>query len=321
MWRHDDNIKNGILDKSGFIKNANGLFPAVDLSPNEDVLELYTSLGRLMARCLLDQRILDMDISPILWKMMLDKNNNKESLKLVDRVLYNSLQAILNTDADGFEHLCLDFTLPGNSSVELIPGGADIPVTKNNVADYIDNVVRIVLHEGVYRQVQCIKRGFSETFPVQKLRVFDPEEINCLICGQSQQRDGMLNNKRSTNTTTTAWSRNELLSVINPDHGYTIGSQTVQFLIDILLEFDLRQKRHFLQFLTGSPRLPVNGIRGLGSITVVRKVVDDDRHDLYLPSVMTCVTYLKLPDYSSKNIMREKLMLAMYEGGLSFHLS
>jgi E3 ubiquitin-protein ligase TRIP12 len=43
--------------------------------------------------------------------------------------------------------------------------------------------------------------------------------------------------------------------------------------------------------------------------------------DDYLPSVMTCVNYLKLPDYSSKATMAERLRVAMQEGVGSFHLS
>ena len=43
--------------------------------------------------------------------------------------------------------------------------------------------------------------------------------------------------------------------------------------------------------------------------------------DDYLPSVMTCANYLKLPDYSSKKIMKEKLRLAVAECQYCFHLS
>jgi E3 ubiquitin-protein ligase TRIP12 len=43
--------------------------------------------------------------------------------------------------------------------------------------------------------------------------------------------------------------------------------------------------------------------------------------DDYLPSVMTCVNYLKLPDYSTVEIMRNKLNTAMKEGQGAFHLS
>ena len=43
--------------------------------------------------------------------------------------------------------------------------------------------------------------------------------------------------------------------------------------------------------------------------------------DDYLPSVMTCVNYLKLPDYTTIGVMKEKLMVAINEGQGAFHLS
>lgn len=43
--------------------------------------------------------------------------------------------------------------------------------------------------------------------------------------------------------------------------------------------------------------------------------------DDYLPSVMTCVNYLKLPDYSDLNTLRQRLQVAIKEGQGAFHLS
>ncbi|KAJ6896920.1 E3 ubiquitin-protein ligase UPL3-like [Populus alba x Populus x berolinensis] len=43
---------------------------------------------------------------------------------------------------------------------------------------------------------------------------------------------------------------------------------------------------------------------------------DDD-----LPSVMTCANYLKLPPYSTKEVMYKKLLYAISEGQGSFDLS
>jgi E3 ubiquitin-protein ligase TRIP12 len=36
---------------------------------------------------------------------------------------------------------------------------------------------------------------------------------------------------------------------------------------------------------------------------------------------MTCVNYLKMPDYSSLEVLREKLNTAIQEGQGAFHLS
>ena len=43
--------------------------------------------------------------------------------------------------------------------------------------------------------------------------------------------------------------------------------------------------------------------------------------DDYLPSVMTCVNYLKLPDYTDINVMKKQLFMAIKEGQGAFHLS
>jgi E3 ubiquitin-protein ligase TRIP12 len=43
--------------------------------------------------------------------------------------------------------------------------------------------------------------------------------------------------------------------------------------------------------------------------------------DDYLPSVMTCVNYLKMPDYSTMDVLKNKLTVAVQEGQGAFHLS
>jgi len=69
--------------------------------------------------------------------------------------------------------------------------------------------------------------------------------------------------------------------------------------------------------------LVVVGLRSLNPpLTIVRKTVETTENpDDFLPSVMTCVNYLKLPEYSSSDVMRSRLAVAAHEGQLSFHLS
>jgi E3 ubiquitin-protein ligase TRIP12 len=93
-------------------------------------------------------------------------------------------------------------------------------------------------------------------------------------------------------------------------------------LLEVIQEFEGHQRRAFLQFITGSPRLPPGGLAALNpKLTVVRKQHNSNEADDDLPSVMTCANYLKLPPYSSKDKMREKLLYAITEGQGSFHLS
>ena len=134
-----------------------------------------------------------------------------------------------------------------------------------------------------------------------------------------------------------------------PDHGYSHDSRAIQFLFEVLSGFDTVEQRQFIQFVTGSPRLPVGGkypslppslplslplslttslsdflgFKALNpQLTIVRKTVESPLNpDDFLPSVMTCVNYLKLPDYSTVDVMKERLHFALLEGKHSFHLS
>jgi E3 ubiquitin-protein ligase TRIP12 len=110
----------------------------------------------------------------------------------------------------------------------------------------------------------------------------------------------------------------ELRDSFKPDHGYSNFSKTFIQLCEIISEFDLVQRRDFLSFCTGSPKLPRGGFKALEpKLTVVRKVAGDE----CLPSVMTCAHYLKLPEYSDVKFLKKGLLRAISEGKNSFHLS
>merc|ERR1719149_509404 len=119
------------------------------------------------------------------------------------------------------------------------------------------------------------------------------------------------------------WDRDSVIDQLKFDHGYTRSSRGVENLLDVLAEFTEPQLRQFLKFVTGSPRLPVGGLARLSPrLTIVLKRPEDGvSPDAYLPSVMPCANYVKLPDYSSKEIMRERLLTAINEGQGAFYLS
>lgn len=62
----------------------------------------------------------------------------------------------------------------------------------------------------------------------------------------------------------------------------------------------------FLSFTTGCDRAPVGGLGQL-TLTVQRSGPDTDR----LPTSHTCFNVLLLPDYSSKEKLRERLLTAV----------
>ena len=155
-------------------------------------------------------------------------------------------------------------------------------------------------------RVQAFRGGFSTVFPIDRLQAFAPEELDVLLNGSREK-----------------WEVHTIVEYLKFDHGYTRNSRAVRFLLEVLCEFDDATLAVFLKFVTGSPRLPVGGLARLTPrLTIVQKRPEDDvSPDAYLPSVMTCANYVKLPDYSSKEIMRERLLTAINEGQGAFYLS
>lgn len=96
-------------------------------------------------------------------------------------------------------------------------------------------------------------------------------------------------------------------------------SKTVKYLLETMTELSADEQRQFLLFVTGSPRLPPGGFKSLEpKLTIVRREAGENDPDSYLPSVNCCFYYLKLPEYSTKEILKERLLFAINNGQGSF---
>ncbi|XP_063373487.1 E3 ubiquitin-protein ligase TRIP12 isoform X3 [Cydia amplana] len=300
----------------------------------------FRFLGKFMAKAVMDSRMVDIPLSvsmyrwvvgeerwlslsdvrhvaPELWRSLCRLRRVAERATLINEDDSHTpeqkqhLISSLELDGCPIEELGLDFILPGDGCTELRRGGRDLPVTAHNLHNYITLVTHWLLYEGVIRQLDAFKEGFESVFPLSNLKIFYPEELEQVFCGSpSGGRE-------------VRWEPRMLAECIRPDHGYTAESRAIRMLIDILASYSRDEQRLFLQFVTGSPRLPTGGFKALNPpLTVVRKSLESSLDpDEYLPSVMTCVNYLKLPDYSNAEVMRAKLRLAASEGQHSFHLS
>ncbi|XP_068628834.1 E3 ubiquitin-protein ligase TRIP12 [Battus philenor] len=300
----------------------------------------FRFLGKFMAKAVMDSRMVDIPLSVSMYRWLVSEQRwlGLSDVRHVAPELWRSLCRLrrvaerartiaadarhtadqrthlingLELDGCPIEELGLDFILPGDGCTELRRGGRDLPVTAHNLHNYIALVTHWLLYEGVVKQMEAFKEGFESVFPLANLKIFYPEELEQVFCGSpSGGRDQR-------------WEARMLAECIRPDHGYTAESRAIRMLIDILASYSRDEQRLFLQFVTGSPRLPTGGFKALNPpLTVVRKSLESSLDpDEYLPSVMTCVNYLKLPDYSSAEVMRAKLRLAASEGQHSFHLS
>ncbi|KAI9702904.1 MAG: Ubiquitin fusion degradation protein 4 [Candelina mexicana] len=337
LWRENESHE---TDEFAFGKR--GLFPTpmseeqAITENGKKLLHLFKMLGKFVARSMLDSRIIDVSFNPTFFRV--DDSDvtispSLGSVKAVDEDLAKSLKlvkqfaaakkkidessrlsaakkvdAVTEIEFEGVhvEDLGLDFTLPGYPHIELLPNGSSTAVTIENIDEYLRKVIDFTLGSGVRRQVDAFKAGFSQVFPYAALKAFTPDEL-VMLFGRVEED----------------WSLETLLDSIKADHGFNMDSKSVRNLLQIMSELSLPERRDFLQFVTGSPKLPIGGFKSLTPMfTVVCKPSEPPyTSDDFLPSVMTCVNYLKLPDYSSLEFMRERLNVAIQEGQGAFHLS
>ncbi|KAL9244856.1 hypothetical protein vseg_018577 [Gypsophila vaccaria] len=321
-----------------------GLFPR-PWSPNAGtsdgshlykVIEYFRLLGRVMAKALQDGRLLDLPLSVAFYKLVLGQKLDLHDILSFDPETGKTLQEFralicrkqylesIGDHSDAIAELCfrgtpigdlcLDFTLPGYPDYMLKPGDENVDI--NNLEEYISLVVDATVDTGIVRQLEAFRAGFNQVFDVTSLQIFSPSELDYLLCGRRE-----------------LWKPETLVDHIKFDHGYTSKSPAIINLLEIMGEFTPEQQRAFCQFVTGAPMLPPGGLAALNpKLTIVRKhsssgttaangtgaseSADDD-----LPSVMTCANYLKLPPYSTKEVMLKKLLYAINEGQGSFDLS
>ena len=260
LWREGDG---DAANPSAFVFNPQGLFPSplpADAATTErgrKVLAMFRVLGQFIAKSLMDSRIVDLPFNREFMRLVLDPRHETApgpasiaTVRAIDRALARSLKHVLAGDG-GDE---LDFTLPGHPSIELRPGGAGVLVTPANAPEYVRLVCDYVARTGVASQVRALRDGFSTVFPVRDLRTFTPDEL-VLLFGNADED----------------WSAPTLLDALRADHGFTADSRSVRNLVAILAAYDAPDRRAFLQFITGSPKLPVGGFAALSPpLTIVR---------------------------------------------------
>lgn len=71
-------------------------------------------------------------------------------------------------------------------TIDLKPGGGDVPVTEDNKKDYVDAVVEYRISKRIKDQFEAFMSGFSELIPQELITVFDERELELLIGGMSE---------------------------------------------------------------------------------------------------------------------------------------
>ncbi|KAI8973336.1 hypothetical protein BDF20DRAFT_792920, partial [Mycotypha africana] len=259
-------------------------------------LEYFQFLGLIIGKAVYEGILLDVAFAEFFLKKCLGKVNYLDDLSSLDPELYKGLLAVKNYKGN-VEDLSLDFTsthmeADGKSvSVDLIPNGSNIPVTNQNRIHYIYSVANYRLNVQIAKQCRAFFRGLSTIIDVKWLRMFNQQELQILLGGTSGVPIDLQDLRAHT-----------VLA------GYTERDSTVQNFWRALESFDNELRMKFVKFVTSCSRPPLLGFKELVPQFCLRNAGPDQER---LPTSSTCVNLLKLPQYSSYETLREKLLYAI----------
>ncbi|XP_065564117.1 E3 ubiquitin-protein ligase HECTD1-like isoform X3 [Artemia franciscana] len=234
------------------------------------------------------------EVDPVRGRFLLELSNLKSGEVLHNGVTLEDL------------HLTFQYSpssgVYGIDEVDLVDGGSEMLVTYANARQYVRLTSDFCLSSGVRRQVEALKRGIEKVVPLERLAAFTPNELRKVLCGEQAPN----------------WTREDILNYTEPKLGYSKDSPGYVRFVNVLTDLEPLEKKAFVQFVTGCSSLPPGGLSSLyPRLTVVRKVSSNGTPGY--PSVNTCLHYLKLPEYESEEILKERLLAATKEKG--FHLN
>ncbi|XP_043571430.1 ubiquitin-protein ligase E3B [Chiloscyllium plagiosum] len=301
------------------------LYPSPTSYIHENHLQLFEFVGKMLGKAVYEGIVVDVPFASFFLSQVLGHHHSAlyssiDELPSLDSEFYKNLTSIKRYDGDIGD---LGLTLSYDEDVmgqlvchELVPGGKTIGVTNENKISYIHLMAHFRMHTQIKDQTIAFIRGFRSIINPEWLRMFSTPEVQRLIAGDNAEIDL------------------EDLKKHTVYYGGFHGShRVITWLWDILArDFTAEERAMFLKFVTSCSRPPLLGFAYLKppfSIRCVEVSDDQDTGDTLgsvlrgfftirkkepggrLPTSSTCFNLLKLPNYSKKSILREKLRYAI----------
>jgi len=274
--------------------------PNSQSSLDVDHLRYFKFIGRIIGKAICDGQLLDAHFTRSFYKHILGQPVNYHDLEAIEPDYYKSLKQILEIP---LEMLGLDLTFSAESNdfgeikiTDLIPNGRNVYVNDDNKHYYVQLISQHRKTNAIKDQIEAFLDGFHDLVRPELISIFDAQELELLISGLP---DIDIDDLRA-----------------NTDyHGYKATDQEITFFWSVMKSLSKEEKALFLQFVTGTSKVPLDGFKALqGSEGIRRFNIHKAYGTVNLPSAHTCFNQLDLPEYSSEEIMREKLLLSIKEG-------
>lgn len=259
--------------------------------------------GRIIGLAVFHGHFIEGHFTVPFYKMLLRLPITLDDIRNVDPELHRSLCWMLENDInDIFDDTT--FLIQHNAfgklqEHELKENGKDMVVTDKNKEEYVSLYVNYRCRRGIERQFEALQRGFDELIAPSLLRNFNEHELELLIGGLSK-------------INVDDWQLNTKLKNCN------VETALVKWFWEIVRnEYDEDKRARLLQFVTGSPRVPIQGFKSLRGVNseprpfTIHLIKNGNTNDL--PKSHTCFNRLDLPAYGAYDRLRDKLTQAIEE--------
>ncbi|KAL8736491.1 MAG: hypothetical protein Q9166_000283 [cf. Caloplaca sp. 2 TL-2023] len=271
---------------------------------NEEHLDFFKFIGRIIGKALYEGRALDCHFSRAVYKRILGKSVSIKDMETLDLDYYKSLLWMLENDiteiiTETFSVQTDDFGV--TEIVDLIENGRNIPVTEENKQEYVQHVVEYRLTGSVQAQLEKFLGGFHDIVSPELIAIFNEQELELLISGLPD-------------IDVDDWKNH------TDYHNFSASSSQIQWFWRAVRSFDKEERAKLLQFVTGTSKVPLNGfgqlegMNGFSRFNIHRAYGNKDR----LPSSHTCFNQLDLPEYDSYEQLRHQLYTAITAGSEYF---
>jgi len=200
-----------------------------------------------MGRALFDRQLIDGHVVRYINKHLLGWPITFEDLKDTDDMYYQSLMKFTKMSSEEISSLCLDFTVQEDvlgtlRNVELIEDGANVEVTGDNLSQYLEAILKYRMLDRTKDQMSELLLGFFDVVPEPALTVFDPNELELILCGlPTIDMDD--------------WQANTIYSGTVKE-----TDQVVKWFWEVVRkDFDIGTRARLLQFVTGTSGVPSRG--------------------------------------------------------------
>ena len=265
-----------------------------------EYLSYFRFVGRLVGKALVDDILLNAYFTRPIYKHLLGQALTYEDMEGVDPDYYKSLKWMLENSIDGVMEYTFSETTSyfGETQVyDLVENGRHITVTDENKFEYVNLVTAYRMTNAVKHQLAAFVKGFEEVVPRETISLFNAAELELMISGTPDiDVEDLYANTEYT--------------------GFNVGSRQIRWFWDIVREMSKEDLARLLMFCTGTSKVPLEGFSALQGMQGPQKFQIHRQHadDSKLPSAHTCFNQLDLHEYSSKEILRERLLYAIVEG-------